>query len=140
MKRIFLLAALTAPLVLIGGIAAAQGTKPVTSGAVIRGVTLPLPAGAPGTKAAATCNFSDEEVNQAGQMTGASVNCGPGGTTQQNLVGLPARFNAYCVTNAPLKGAARLIQAPIPDDARHCDLSAITPKDATGQFGGAIWR
>jgi hypothetical protein len=138
MKRIFLLAALTVPMALTGGIAAAQGTKPVTTGAVIRGVTLPG-AGTPGSKAAATCDFSGEEVNQAGRMTGASVNCGPGGTTQQNIVGLPPRFNAYCVINAPVSGA-RLIQAPIPDDAKHCDLSGITPKDATGQFKGAIWR
>jgi hypothetical protein len=140
MKRIFFLAALMAPMALSDFAAAQGGTKPVESGAVIRGLTLPLPVGVPGTKAAATCNFSDEAVDQAGRMTGASVNCGPGGTTQQNLAGLPARFNAYCVTNAPLKGVARLIPAPIPEDARHCDLSGITPKDATGQFGGAIWR
>jgi hypothetical protein len=139
MKRIFLLAALTAPMVLTAGIAAAQGTKPVKSGAVIRGLTLPG-VGVPGTSTGTTCDFSGEDVNQAGQMTGASVNCRPGGTTQQNIIGLPLFLNAYCVTNAPLKGAARLIQAPVPGNANHCDLSAITPKDATGQFKGAIWR
>ncbi len=141
MKRIILIAALTAPMVLTGGLAAAQvGTQPVTSGAVIRGVTLAGPAGAAGTSAGpTTCDFSGEEVNQTGQMTGASVNCGANGTLQQNIVGLPARFNAYCATNAPPAGA-RLIPAPLPDDARHCDLSGITPKDATAQFGGAKWR
>jgi hypothetical protein len=72
-------------------------------------------------------------------MTGASVNCGPGGSIQQNIVGLPARFNAYCAISSPPKGG-RLIEAPLPDDARHCDLSGITPKDATGRFGGAVWR
>ncbi|MEA2944382.1 MAG: rhizosphere induced protein [Bradyrhizobium sp.] len=139
MKRTILCAALIAPMVLTGGIAVAQGTKPVTSGAVIRGVTLAGPVGAPGSKAAATCDFSGEQVNQNGRMTGASVNCGAGGTTQQNIVGLPARFNAYCAISAPPKGG-RLIAAPVPDDARHCDLSGITPKDATGQFKGAVWR
>ncbi len=145
MRRIFLLAALMAPMLLTGGFAAAQGTKPVKSGAVIRGLTLPG-VGVPGTSTGTTCNFSGEEVNQAGQMTGASVNCGPDGTLQQNIVGLPLFLNAYCVTKAPLKGAARLIQAPVPPspgnpgNANHCDLSGITPKDATGQFKGAVWR
>jgi hypothetical protein len=146
MKRIFLLAVLTAPMVLTGGLAAAQnGTKPVKSGAVIRGLTLPG-VGIPGDPTGTTCDFSREEVNQAGQMTGASVNCGPDGTTQQNIIGLPLFLNAYCETKAPLKGAARLIQAPIPakpgspGNANHCDLSGITPKDATGQFKGAVWR
>jgi hypothetical protein len=141
MKRIFLLATLIAPMVLTGGLAAAQnGTKPVESGAVIRGLTLPG-GGNPGDSTGTTCDFSKEEVNQAGQMTGASVNCGPGGTLQQNIAGLPVFLNAYCETKAPLKGAARLIQAPIPPaNPNHCDLSGITPKDATGQFGGAVWR
>jgi hypothetical protein len=139
MKRIIMLAALTAPLVLTGGLAAAQGTKPVTSGAVIRGLTLDGPVGTAGKPAAATCDFSKDEVGQAGRLTGSSVNCGPGGTKQQNIAGLPTRFNAYCVINAPVTGA-RVIQAPIPGDAKHCDLSGITPKDATKQFGGAVWR
>ena len=140
MKRIIVLAVLTAPMALTGGIAAAQGTKPVTSGAVIRGLTLPGPPGVPGTSARATCKFSNDPVGQDGRLTDSSVNCGPGGTVQQNLVGLPAYFNAYCAINAPVKGA-RLIQAPIPgSNDKHCDLSGITPADATKQFKGAVWR
>lgn len=115
-----------------------SGTTPVTTGKVIRGVTLPG-GGIPGQPTGKTCDFSGEAVNQHGQMTGASVNCGPGGTLQQNLVGLPARFNAYCVIDAPVK-SARLIQAPVPGNAHHCDLSGITPKDATSQFKGSVWR
>lgn len=119
----------------------AGGTQPVTSGAVIRGVTLPGPPGLPGTSTGKTCDFSGEEVNQAGKMTGASVNCKPGGTEPQVLAGLPNRFNAYCViTDAKNLKSARLIQAPKPDNQNHCDLSEITPKDATEQFKGAVWR
>jgi len=138
MKRTILLAALAAPMVLAGGLAAAQGTKPVKSGAVIRGLTLPG-AGVPGTSAGATCKFSNDPVGPHGRLTEASVNCGPGGTVQQNILGLPAYFNAYCAINAPVKGA-RLIQATIPGNANHCDLSGITPADATKQFKGAVWR
>ena len=114
--------------------------KDVTSGAVIRGVTLPPPVGAPGTQTGKVCDFSGEEVNQAGKMTGASVNCQQGGTDAQVLAGLPARFNAYCVIRSAPVPSAKLIEAPIPGDANHCDLSGITPKDATGQFKGAVWR
>lgn len=111
----------------------------VTTGKVIRGVTLPGPAGPAGTSTGKTCDFSGEEVNQSGNMTGASVNCRANGTLPQVLVGLPVRFNAYCAITAPVK-SARLITAPVPGNANHCDLSGITPKDATGQFGGAVWR
>ncbi|MGZ4989472.1 MAG: hypothetical protein ACXWFX_01310 [Methylobacter sp.] len=117
----------------------AEGVTPVTTGAVVRGVNAPGPVGAPGTSAGKTCDFSREEVNQAGNMTGASVNCQANGTTAQVLVGLPATFNAYCFTKAPPK-SARLLKDPVSGNANHCDLSGITPKDATGQFGGAVWR
>ena len=138
MKRIFLLAALTVPIVLIGGFAAAQDTRQVDTGAVIRGLSLPG-AGAPGTSTGTTCDFSRDDINQAVRLTGASVNCGPGGTTKQNISGLSPYLNAYCVVNAPVK-SARLIRTPIPGNPNHCDLSAITPKDATQQFKGAVWR
>ncbi|POF31772.1 protein rhiC [Roseibium marinum] len=118
---------------------AQAGTKPVTSGVVIRGVTLGGPRGVAGTSTGKQCDFSGEEVNQSGRMTGASVNCRPGGNLANTLAGLPARFDAYCAINAPVK-SARLIQAAVPGNANHCDLSGITPKDATGQFKGAIWR
>lgn len=139
MKRIILLAVLTAPMVLGGDLAAAQGTKPVKSGAVIRGLILPGPPGPPGTSAQATCKFSNDPVGPHGRLTEASVNCGPGGTVQQNLLGLPGNFNAYCAINAPVSGA-RLIQASISGNANHCDLSGITPKEATKLFKGAVWR
>lgn len=113
--------------------------KPVITGVVIRGVTLPLPVGAPGTQSGKQCDFSGEDVGQNGRMTGASVNCRTGGNIGNTLPGLPARFNAYCIMNAPVK-SARLIKAPVPGNANHCDLSGITPKDATGQFKGAIWK
>ena len=111
----------------------------VSTGKVIRGVTLAGPAGNQGTSTGHPCDFSDEDVNQAGKMTGASVNCKANGAEQQVLAGLPARFNAYCVMNAPVK-SARLITAAVNGNNNHCDLSGITPKDAQGQFGGAIWR
>jgi hypothetical protein len=139
MKRNILLAALTVPLVLMAVSADAQGTKPVKTGVVIRGVTLSMPAGGPGTPAGATCDFSNDPVGQHGRLEGSSVNCAPGGTLQGTLFGLPGRFNAYCVVHAPVTGA-RLIESPIPDDPNHCDLSGITPKSATRQFKGARWR
>jgi len=123
------------------GPAAAAG--PVSTGVVTRGVTLTGPPGAPGTKVSPgkMCDFSAEDVDQNGRMTGASVQCKAGGAVPGTNAGLPARFNAYCVVPAPrLPGGARLITAPIPGDANHCDLSAMKPGDATQQFGGAFWR
>jgi hypothetical protein len=111
----------------------------VTTGKVIRGVTLAGPAGPSGTSTGQNCDFAGEEVSQAGKMTGASVNCQAGGNTPQVLAGLPVRFNAYCAINAPVK-SARLITASRSDNANHCDLSGITIQDATGQFKGAVWR
>jgi hypothetical protein len=110
----------------------------VTTGKVVRGVTLAGGGGA-GTSTGKTCDFGGEDVDQGGKMTGASVNCRADGTLQQVLPGLPTRFNAYCVINAPVK-SARMITASVPGNANHCDLSGITPKDATGQFGGSVWR
>jgi len=127
---------------LCAGAALADGTKPVTSGPVVRGVTiLPRPAGAnPGGSTGQTCDFSKEDVDQEGNMTGASVNCGAGATVTALAADLPPRFNAYCVVrSAPVKGA-RLIPAPLTNNKTHCDLSGITIKDATQQFGGAVWR
>ncbi|MDL2410736.1 protein rhiC [Rhizobium calliandrae] len=118
---------------------AKAGVKPVETGVVIRGVTLPGPIGAPGTSTGKTCEFSGEPVDPSGRMEGASVNCRPNGNLGNTLPGLPARFNAYCMIKAPVK-SARLIQAPRSENANHCDLSGITRKDATGQFGGAVWR
>ncbi|MCH9639610.1 MAG: protein rhiC [Betaproteobacteria bacterium] len=119
----------------------AKGVTPVTTGAVVRGVTLPTPvvAPAPGTSTGRDCDFSGEAVNQAGKMTGASVNCQKNGTPTEVLEGLPVRFNAYCITRKPPK-SARLLPAKVPGNDNHCDLSGITPKDATGQFKGAVWR
>ncbi|MFN3583526.1 hypothetical protein [Phenylobacterium sp.] len=125
--------------VFAAGPAAAQTV--VSTGVVVRGVTVPG-AGVPGMKVPGrTCDFSGEETYPNGRMTGASVQCRAGGNLANTIPGLPQRFNAYCVIDAStLKGAPRLITAPIPGDANHCDLSGITPKDATGRFGGAIWR
>jgi rhizosphere induced protein len=141
MKRIFLLAALTAPMVLTDGLAAAQGTKPVKSGAVVRGLTLtPLdPPAKPGMSTGFTCDFSGDAVGPGGELEDASVNCKPGGDLKKTMKGLPARFNAYCETNAPVSGA-RLIQSSRKDNKNHCSLSGITPKKATEEFGGAVWR
>ncbi len=120
----------------------ADGGKPVESGVVIRAVNVSGPAGTPHTKAPAQCDFSREEIRQDGKMTGASVNCRPRGDRRQVLEGLPATFNAYCIVEASrLKG--RLIQAPVRQPSRndnHCDLSAVSPKDATSAFGTAYWR
>ncbi|SCB39910.1 hypothetical protein GA0061100_12120 [Rhizobium hainanense] len=118
---------------------AKAGVTPVDTGVVIRGVTLSGPVGAPGTSTGKTCDFSGEPVDPSGRMLGASVNCKPSGNLATTLPGLPARFNAYCVIKAPVK-SARVLQASVPDNPNHCDLSGITPKDATGQFGGAVWR
>ncbi|TQX84480.1 MULTISPECIES: protein rhiC [Rhizobium] len=118
---------------------ATAGVTPVETGVVIRGVTLTGPKGQPGSSTGKTCDFSGEAVNQSGRMEGASVNCKPNGNFATTLPGLPQRFDAYCVIKAPVK-SARLLQAPVPDNPNHCDLSGITPKDATAQFGGAVWR
>jgi hypothetical protein len=120
----------------------AAGVKPVTTGVVIRAVNVGGPAGAPGTKSTAQCDFSREEVGQDGNMTGASVNCRAGGNRAQVIAGLPGTFNAYCVVEASrLQG--RLIPAPVSSPARndnHCDLSAMSPKNASAKFGAAYWR
>lgn len=129
-------------LLLCAGAAQADGTKPVTGGPVVRGLTLlPRPPGAnPGDSTGKTCDFSKEEVNQSGKLTGASVNCGADATKDGLVADLPTRFNAYCVVrSAPVK-SARLIPAALSGNATHCDLSGITPQDATHQFGGAVWR
>jgi hypothetical protein len=119
--------------------AAATAVAPVTTGVVVRGVTAPLPTGASGTANGQTCDFSGEEVSQTGHMTGASVQCRPGGTLNQALAHLPARFNSYCAADASrLQG--RLIAAPVPGNAEHCDLSGIKPADAQTRFGGGKWR
>lgn len=118
----------------------AKGVTPVTTGVVIRGVTLSGPVGASGTTTGKTCDFSDEEVNQAGKMTGASVNCQRGGDVAQVIEGLPSRFNAYCTLGAKDLKSVRLLEASVPGNKNHCDLSGITRKDATGQFKGAVWR
>lgn len=115
------------------------GIKPVTSGSVIRGLTLGGTRGAPGSPTGRSCDFGQESIGPDGRMLGASVNCRPGGDRANTIVGLPVRFDAYCAIDAPVK-SARLIQAPQPDNNNHCDLSGITPKDATGQFQGAVWR
>jgi hypothetical protein len=133
------LAAMAAFAVFAAGPAAAQTV--VSTGVVLRGVTVPG-AGVPGHKVPGrTCDFNDEETDPNGKMTGASVQCHADGNVGNTLPGLPQRFNAYCKVEAKtLKGAPRLITAAIPGNANHCDLSGITPKDATGRFGGAIWR
>lgn len=139
MNKSMLMAAMAVSMLLTADVAAARGAKPVKTGAVIRGLSLPPPVGAPGSSTGSTCDFSGDPVDQNGRLTDSSVNCGSDGTLQQNIVGLPSRFNAYCAIRAPVK-SARLIRAPIPDDPNHCDLSGITPKDATRQFKGAVWR
>lgn len=142
MRQSFLTSLAPVLALLCAGTALADGTKPVTTGPVVRGVTiLPRPAGAnPGDSTGKTCDFSKEDVDQSGNMTGASVNCGARATVDALVADLPPRFNAYCVVrSAPVK-SARLIPAPLQGNDTHCDLSSIKPKDATSQFGGAVWR
>lgn len=115
----------------------------VSTGPVIRGITVGG-GGTPGQKLDGIdcANFQDEEVDSSGRMNEASVQCRPGGTEGNTLIGLPPRFDAYCIIAdvAKLKGG-QLIQAPIPDkNKNHCLLSGITPKDAQKQFRGAKWR
>lgn len=135
----FVLACMIGQVAIAEEVSALNTVTPVKTGVVIRGVTVGGPAGASGTKTGTVCNFSQEEVGIDGRMLGASVNCRPNSDLAQTLPGLPARFDAYCVMNAPVK-SARVIQADVPGNPNHCDLSGITPKDATGQFKGAIWR
>jgi hypothetical protein len=120
---------------------AAAGTVPVTTGVVVRGQTVPGN-GTTGEKVGGNCeNFRSEEVTQTGQLSGASVQCKRGGTVADVIKSLPTRFNAYCVLDAKkLRNVARLIPAQKDGNNEHCDLSAITPDDAVGLFGGAIWR
>ncbi|UYO45983.1 protein rhiC [Rhodopseudomonas palustris] len=123
------IALLAATMAVIATAAAAQ--TPVKTGIVVRGVNGDLPR---------TCDFSREEVDQSGRMTGASVQCKKDGTLREVLAHLPATFNAYCQVRAADLGGARLITAPLADNPEHCDLSAITPKDAQRRFGGAVQR
>ncbi|MHB8287038.1 MAG: hypothetical protein ACYDD1_20510 [Caulobacteraceae bacterium] len=146
MRQILVLATLIA---LSAEVAAAKpkgnagGVTPITSGVVIRGQTIkPPPApGASGTKTGTACdNFNEEDVDQNGNMTGASVQAGNGLTLAEAIVGLPQRFNAYCVVTKASLLSGRLLPAPVPGNANHADLSAMKPKAAIQAFGGAIWR
>lgn len=114
------------------------GSQPVTKGKVVRGVNAPPPPGGAGTPNGRTCDFSREEVDQNGRMTGASVQCGSDDVATL-LANLPGTFNSYCVAEASRLGG-RLISAPVSGNARHCDLSALTPAQATDRFGGGKWR
>ncbi|HEX6374097.1 MAG TPA: hypothetical protein VFZ91_00075 [Allosphingosinicella sp.] len=114
--------------------------KPVTTGVVVRGVNATPPAGPTGTAAGRTCDFAREEVDQTGSMTGASVQCLPGGTRAQALANLPGTFNSYCAVLDASRLKGRLIAAPVPGNPEHCDLSGIKPSDAQKSFGGAKWR
>ena len=117
----------------------AAGTEPVTTGVVVRGYDASGTAGPSGSSTGQNCDFSKEETGQDGRMTGASVQCLAGGKLPAVLANLPSRFDAYCAVDASrLKG--RLIPAPIPGNAEHCDLSAITPAAAQSAFGGAKWK
>lgn len=137
------LAALAAVTVLAAGPAAAEV---VTTGVVLRGITLPGPAGASGTVVSPgkTCSFSDDPQDGNGRLTGSSVQCRKNGVVDNTIGGLPQRFNAYCKVSAGnLPSNSRLITDAItrpPRNANHCDLSGAKAKDANGAFGGAIWR
>jgi hypothetical protein len=85
------------------------------------------------------CSFGTEEVDINGRMLGASVNCRPNGNLANTLQGLPPRFDAYCVINAPVK-SARLIEADVPGNPKPLRSLRHHPKDATGQFKGSVWR
>lgn len=140
--RLKTLTAVAAVALFAAGSAAAQTV--VSTGVVLRGLTVnpvPVPAPAQGTPVnpGRTCDFSREEVDQNGRMTGASVQCRAGGNVANTVPGMAANFTAYCVIDASrLRG--RLITAAVPGNANHCDLSGVTRSDATGQFGGAKWR
>lgn len=120
--------------------AAPAVADPVSTGVVIRGVTVPGNGVSGAMVPGRTCDFSGEETTQTGHMTGASVQCRTQGNLTTTLPGLPQRFNAYCVMQARNLGGARLIEAPRDENANHCDLSGMTPADATQRFGGATWR
>jgi hypothetical protein len=139
-RRLAALAALTA---LAASPAAAEA---VTTGVVLRGITLPGPAGASGAAVhpGKTCSFSGDPQDGEGRLTGSSVQCRKDGNVDNTIGGMPLRFNAYCKVNAgDLPRNSRLIRDPItrpPRNANHCDLSGAKAKDANGAFGGAIWR
>lgn len=130
-------------MIVAAGVAAiaapAAAQTPVTSGLVVRGMNAPPPVGLPHTPNGRVCDFSREDVDQSGRMTGASVQCLAGGNRAQLLANLPLTFNSYCIVDAKrLNG--RLITAPITGNPEHCDLSALKPKDAQTKFGGGKWR
>ena len=127
--------------------ARAGGVKPVTTGAVVRGLTPKdsaghvLPAGMRGTKVGTNCDsLATEDVDSAGRLEDASVQCADGQSEAQGVAALPARFTAYCVTDAKYLRSARLIPAPVAGNPTHCSLSAIKAKDAVATFGGAKWK
>lgn len=113
--------------------------QPVTTGVMVRGVSLSGPMGAPGTATGRVCDFSNEETTPTRGMAGASVQCRANGNLTNTLPGLPARFNAYCAPTSSRVGG-RVIAAPVVGNTNHCDLSGITPRNATVAFGGAVWR
>ena len=91
------------------------GTKPVTDGYVVRGLSVGGAVGASGTPTNHTCDFANEPVDMNGKLTGASVNCGSGKTKQEVIVGLPQRFDAYCAMPYPPR-SGRLIAASVPGE------------------------
>jgi hypothetical protein len=144
MNRIFVIAAASAALA-----ASAAAAAPVTTGVVVRGLSIAIPvgaaAGAPNTPVAPqrNCmNFTREDVDIHGRMTGASVQCRAGGSAQTTVPGLPPTFNAYCMVDAKKAKSegGHLITAAMPGNANHCDLSGIKPKAAANLFGQAYWR
>lgn len=113
----------------------------VITGFFIRGIQINGRDGVPGQRAGQGCSFVGQQVNQAGRMEDASVNCRSGGTLADTLRGLPEHFNAYCMIAAGKATKSwSLLPAERDGNKNHCLLSNVSPADATRIFGQAIWR
>jgi hypothetical protein len=124
------------------GFAGAALAEPVTTGVLIRGITVPG-AGTSGQQIPnTTCSFDNEDVDERGAMEHASVQCKKNSDEATTRRGLPARFNAYCVVDRSRVGG-RVITDPEkgpPRNDNHCLLSGVKPADAHRAFGKAVWR
>ena len=120
------------------GFAGAAVAEPVTTGVLIRGLTVPG-AGTPGQQIPNTTCAFDDAVDKHGKLEHASVQCRKNGDLKSTLKGLPRRFNAYCHVERRRVGG-RVITDPQKLNANHCLLSGVTPADAHRLFGKAVWR
>lgn len=120
------------------GFAGTALAEPVTTGVLIRGITVPG-AGTSGQQIPNTTCAFDDAVDGRGELEHASVQCRKNGDLKSTLKGLPRRFNAYCLVDRSRVGG-RVLTDPEKTNANHCLLSGVKPAEAHRLFGKAVWR